>query len=51
MLTSSIGATAGVTTILRNLEAQSRQETVRNMLYSINEIKNREHFIVLGVIL
>jgi len=41
ILTGSIGVIAGVTTILRNLEAQSEQETARNILYSINEIKNR----------
>ncbi len=41
ILTGSIGAIAGVTTVLRNLEAQSGQETTRNILHSINEIKNR----------
>ena len=41
ILTGSISAIAGVTTILRNLEAQSQQETARNILYSINEMKNR----------
>ncbi len=41
IITGSIGAIAGVTTILRNLEAQSEQETARNIYYSINEIKNR----------
>ncbi len=41
ILSGSIGAIAGVTTILRNLEAQSRQETASNILYSVNEIENR----------